>query len=149
MDALTPEEKFQARYRMGLSVDLTLRMVRLYTKVMDRDLTKAIVMLALSRAGVQHIEGDAPHDANGAVDDSLRKPIGISALARSLALPKETVRRHVNALVEGGHATRMPDGKIFVLAEDLDNAEFLAIVQDSMVSLRRLMRAVEASGDAI
>jgi DNA-binding IclR family transcriptional regulator len=72
------------------------------------------------------------------------EPIGISELARALAVPKATVHRHVQTLVRHGLArqepatTRYAAGvKLFILGERLrERFDILPIARDELIRLR-------------
>src|SRR4051794_27332065 len=73
-----------------------------------------------------------------------REPVGISDLARALAVPKATVHRHVQTLLRHGFAlqetatTRYSAGiKLFILGERLrERFDVLPIARDELVRLR-------------
>jgi len=72
------------------------------------------------------------------------EPIGISELARTLAVPKATVHRHVQTLLRHGLArqepatTRYAAGvKLFILGERLrERFDILPIARDELIRLR-------------
>jgi DNA-binding IclR family transcriptional regulator len=72
------------------------------------------------------------------------EPLGISELARALAMPKATVHRHVRTLVRHGFArqevatTRYAAGiKLFILGERLrERFDMLALARDELIRLR-------------
>src|SRR5690242_2818026 len=72
------------------------------------------------------------------------EPIGISELARALAVPKATVHRHVQTLVRHGFAkqepatTRYAAGiKLLILGERLrERFDILPIARDELIRLR-------------
>jgi hypothetical protein len=130
------------RIRLSHGVDYVLRLMRIYTDMMDGDVVRAIIFLAAARAGTQHLKTDFRPTKSGFVDDALRRPISISALARSLGLPNETVRRHVNALVAAGYAARTPGGGVIVTSHDLDRPDVQEAVGKNVTNLERLTRAL-------
>lgn len=73
----------------------------------DLELNDTILLLAILQANVAQITADRELQARyGALDalpeDELRRPISVSALAASLGLPFETVRRRLGRLAKAG-----------------------------------------------
>ncbi len=142
-----PEETLDApgfddRVKMGLCVDYVLRLMRNYTEMTDGDPTRALVLLAVTRAGTQHLNEPREGLVRGFIGDEQRRSVSIAALARSLALPAETVRRHIHALVSDGYVSASKGG-VVVLAKNLDKPAILAAMQDSRIALQRLERALK------
>ncbi|MFC3068269.1 hypothetical protein [Phenylobacterium soli] len=80
----------------------------------DGDLLEPLVFAAIVQANIAPSRNQPERkrlDAAGeALPDEIRRPISIYAVANSLALPYETVRRRVLALVEAGRCVLTPDG---------------------------------------
>jgi predicted ArsR family transcriptional regulator len=66
-----------------------------------------LVFTAIRAANVQHIVNAVPEANRDIVRDSNRRPVSIAAIAASMRLPYETVRRHVAKLVRDGKCIRV------------------------------------------
>jgi hypothetical protein len=73
--------------------------------------------------------------------DSARRPISILAVANSLGMPYETVRRHVNQLVKEGRCAKMKGGVVFPASRVGTPASDAAVVEN-MDSVRRFSRTL-------
>jgi DNA-binding Lrp family transcriptional regulator len=73
----------------------------------DGDLMSGLVFTAIRAANVQHIVNAVPEANRDIVPDSNRRPVSIAAIAASMRLPYETVRRHVAKLVREGKCIRV------------------------------------------
>jgi hypothetical protein len=95
-----------------------LRLVRLATDVAEGDLEGYLIYLAVVCAGIERIPRDpalsrrfAEHTA---VPDNLRTPVSRRAIAESLGIPRETVRRKIAELIAQGHLLERSGGVIAV-----------------------------------
>lgn len=83
----------------------------------DGDIVKAIIFLAVTQANVRHIDEAAGPQAgwtelDNPPPDNLRRPVSAGAVAVTLGLPKETVRRKVRELVSARFCALAPGGVI-------------------------------------
>lgn len=94
---------------------------------------RGIFFLAILRASGD-VLADWPNAARSTADSG---GISINALSQSLHRPFETVRRHVNALIDAGLCARTPSGVVVptALREDEDVAALLVHLHDSLVWL--------------
>jgi hypothetical protein len=136
---LTP---FIARHHMSLGADYALRLIGLFTDIFDGDVVLAVVFIAAAQAGTQHLR-HAPNSAaklsGGLFPDEARRPISISALARSLSLPVETTRRHVIKLVEKGFAVRSDQGGVLVTSAILGREAVQQAIQSNAINIKQLI----------
>lgn len=84
----------------------------------DRDLLDPLILTAILEANQAVVRHDPSlaqvyGDAYTAVPDELRRPISINALAKSLRMPFESVRRRVRVWLQTGVCVQRPDG-VFV-----------------------------------
>ena len=155
MEDAKRDEVSTDRIRLSYGVDYVLRLMRIYTDMMGGDPVRGLIFLAAARAGTQHLDTGFRPTRTGFVSDALRRPVSISALARSLGLPHETVRRHVIGLVAAGYASRTARGGVIVTSEHLNQPHIQEAVQANIINLERLNRSLRTtprrlapSGDA-
>ncbi|WP_430421818.1 hypothetical protein [Phenylobacterium sp.] len=105
-----------------------------------------ILLIFIAGANIQHLATPGTDAASDeVVDDALRQPIPVFALARGMSLPAETVRRHVNGLVEQGLCQRDHRG-VFVPAAVLRSPALTEHRARNLVSLQRLFAALRRAG---
>ena len=117
---------FVKRHHLNLGADYALRLIRIFTDVFDGDVSLALVFIAAAQMGTQHLRanGDYFDQLEGEFfPDHLRRPVSVSALARSLGLPIETTRRQVVRLATSGYALRTEQGGVIVTSEVLRREE--------------------------
>ncbi len=81
------------------------------------DLTQTLVLYALMCSNVAHLPYASPEALRVArgldsLDEGLRRPVSVNALAASLRMPFETARRKLQALEAQGLCLRVPGGLI-------------------------------------
>jgi DNA-binding transcriptional ArsR family regulator len=106
---LTKEQTAIATAAMGF----LLAGVRLMRDFWSGDLLKGLVFTAIWTANVKHVTNTS-RAAPSMLPDSLRQPVSVLAISRSLRLPYETVRRHADVLVREGLAERAGRQGVFV-----------------------------------
>ncbi len=117
---------FVKRHHLSLGADYALRLIRIFTDLFDGDMNRALVFIAAAQAGTEHLRerGDNVELVSGEFfPDEMRRPVSVSALARSLGIPVETTRRHVVQLAETGFARRTGSGGVIVTSEVLAREE--------------------------
>ena len=144
MHWLTPAQAVEARIRLNIGIDYALRLMLIYTELSQGDPVRALVFISAARACTQHLPTDHPLSSTGYLDDALRRPVSVSAVARSLSLPVETVRRHIIALEKVGLLSRTKGGGVMVTSEHLDTPEVEAAVKANVTSMNRLQRSLAA-----
>ena len=110
---------------------------------------RATILCAIVAANVQHITRSAEmtwrYARRGEVlPDSERRPVNMNSLAASLAIPWETARRHVHALIDDGLCVKV-DGGVVVPAKILlseRTAPFGATLKDSFWRMVRQLKAI-------
>lgn len=127
---------------------------------MEREFLDALVILAIVQANVGPVAGDpdlqrAYADYDSPPPDALRRPVSISAVAQSLKLPYETVRRRVSQLADEPGFELTPQG-VLVSQEMLNTpAHHAAIVtnyeliRDFYLRLRALGVLDEVAASAV
>lgn len=81
----------------------------------DHDLLDGLILLAIGQANVEHLDREPdPRDQHGDIDDppseTALRPITVNALAATLRLPFETVRRRVGRLSSTGDCVLVKRG---------------------------------------
>jgi DNA-binding Lrp family transcriptional regulator len=108
----------------------------------DRDLTDNLIVLAIVQANLSLIMADPELQrryatAEAPPPDELRRPISINAVAASLRLPFETVRRRVMHLAEKGLCDITPRGLV-VPQREVAAPEHVALLQANFLAVRDL-----------
>ena len=109
---------------------------------LDRDFLDALILLAVVQANVAPISRDPDlNRAYGGYDepppDELRRPVSINAVAHSLRLPYETVRRRIVRMARAG-ACDLGDQGVIVPARELASPQHLAAMMAIWEQIRRL-----------
>ena len=84
-------------------------------------------------------------DLDGLPPDDVRRPVSASALARSLSLPFETVRRRMARLCATGWCAATPEGLV-VPAQSLSSLAHVSAVHSNLAMLREAYRRLVAVG---
>lgn len=108
----------------------------------DRDFHDALILLAVVQANVAPLMRDrdaqrAYSAADAPPPDELRRPVSVSAIAHSLRLPYETVRRRLLRLARTGACEIFPEG-VIVPARELASPEHTAALIAVWEQLRQL-----------
>jgi DNA-binding Lrp family transcriptional regulator len=114
------------------------------------DVIDCLLFSAIIEANVAHVRKDPALQAayatmNTPVPDDLRRPISISALAHSLRLPFETVRRRIGHMVEAGDCVILPKG-VVVTRAILMKPEIQMMAGMQYARLRELYLDLRAEG---
>jgi hypothetical protein len=106
-------DQFPANIRalLRVGVEFLLRSIELFAETSGNDFVSGVIFTAIWTANVMHITNSQTNTAYGGIDDippdELRRPVSVLALANSLNLPYETVRRYANKLVRDGLCLRI------------------------------------------
>lgn len=130
----------------GLIVcEALLRLCRLITDHFDCDIECFVCYLAVVSANLGRmmrsqdlVSDDAPPP------DEDRLPVSRRAIAASVGLPRETVRRKVIELIEKGHLVEVRGG-LKAVAPVLEHADNLQIVLGAIRSFERAVAELRAS----
>lgn len=139
--AFDPENP-PVRLVVRLSSDYVLRLAEPIGQYIG-DLVTGLVMMDTIHANTEHLPdtegGDPDGDWTpaGFVPDELRRPVRPAALAERLGIPQETVRRHLQRLVDDNRCERMENG-YRVPATVLARAPFIQYMLDNQSHLYRL-----------
>ncbi|MCP3733426.1 Lrp/AsnC family transcriptional regulator [Sphingomonas sp. RP10(2022)] len=127
--------------------DLLMSSARVWARVHDGDVTTVFVFCTILSANLAYLGYDSPLAAAAAAGDdggaALRRPISAHAIAESMSLPYETVRRRVVAMTATGMLVRERSGLV-VPAEALRQPAAVAAMHEGRCLLEAL-RAVLVS----
>lgn len=130
------------RHISRLSADYLLRAIAELAGVFDGDILLGVIFLALSRSSIEY-QGPGLRNPNaqadGLVPDTARRPISTLALANSMGMPRETVRRHVNRLVELGYCERDADRRLMVTEAVMRRPEMVGMIRANRRHLERVL----------
>lgn len=104
------------------------------------DFVRAIIVMTIMQANLQHLNREMIDAEAGVPDDRLR-PISALAIANSLGVPRETVRRHIHRLAEAGVCRRVTGGYI-VPETVLNRPEQQAQLAETYQHLRTFIAAL-------
>ncbi|NBB16571.1 hypothetical protein GVN21_14505 [Caulobacter sp. SLTY] len=112
------------------------------------DLTSAIIYTAVVQANIREVWNDPVLNrqyADVAPPNALRRPISISAIAASLNLPREMVRRHVGRMLDSGAMVKK-DGGVIVPVETVDSPVGLEAMRLLHAAARRFVQSMRKAG---
>lgn len=135
----------QVRAIMRLLGDYILRTVDAVTSL-GRDFVSGLLLLGVFRANTEHVRGaGVGREGDGLLEDSLRRPVSVAALAARLRLPAETVRRHTRELVEQGLCARVSGGLVISTAV-VAKPHTMALIDENFSDLSRMFAALAQLG---
>lgn len=141
---------------IGIGATFCVRLIVNYAKLCENDLVAATIFLSVALGSTQHLrnlpisdtEFDGPFHK-----DELRRPVSISAIARSINLPIETVRRKCLRLQDLDMIEKTKRGHVIVSSRILARPEVEAIVTDGLAAMRvfveQVRRRTLATGDEL
>ena len=138
-----PEEaSAQERQISRLSADYVLRTIAELAGLFDGDILMGVIFLAMFRASVENagpgLRNPRAFD-DGVVPDSARRPITTLALANSLNMPRETVRRYVNRLIDLGFCARDAERRLMVTEAMARRPEVVGLIRANRRHLDRVL----------
>ncbi len=129
-----------------LATDYLLRATASLNLALDGDLTMGLVFLAVVQANARPGEPPAPAQGDAPLTcDDKRQPVSGSALATTLNIPAETVRRKVQALIAGGYLRRM-NGGLVAPSDALARPEVQRMIRANYLNLCRLFSELRGLG---
>jgi hypothetical protein len=116
----------------------------------DRHLLDTLLAGVIVQANTARVRREADLQiayarAEDSVPDEMRRPVSINAVAASLHLPFETVRRRVNGLIARGEVV-VVDGGLVVPGALLRSPQYLAAAFAGYGRLQRFYRDLDAAG---
>ncbi len=134
-----------------VTADFFLRYADLMAQRFDGSFQRGIIFLAVVQANVAHLshlseESLRYAELDSPPPDTVRRPAPINAIASSLSLPYETVRRHIHALIEDGHCVKVRGKGVIVPARVLESEENTLALRRSYEYLRNMMGILRRAG---
>lgn len=130
------------RLVMRLSSDYLLRLADPITLYVG-DLVTGLVLMDVIHANTEHLpdseggEADAGWSPTGFVPDDQRKPVRPTTLSERLGIPPETVRRHIQRLLDSDRCERRENG-ILIPSRVLARDPFVQYMMDNQSHLHRM-----------
>ncbi len=138
------------RTLLRLTDQFVLRSLDTTTHLHGDDLLKSIVYSMIWSVNVRHITRSVTNSAYGQIEqlppDSMREPVSAHALAASLRLPYETVRRAAAKLVAEGICVRVPKRGLIVPAAALNTPQTFESIRRNHVGILRFLSDLERLG---
>jgi DNA-binding IscR family transcriptional regulator len=144
-DSLIPiEARVAGRLTVGFVLDIA-DLGRLDAPMLD-----ALLFAAVIDANVNRFNRDAALQAaharlDAAPPDELRRPVSINALAASLRIPFETVRRHINQLVRQNLVVSAANG-VYVPTEVVATPQFTTAMRGRYERVFRFYNDLRTTG---
>ena len=148
--AETPPSTVDARLSTRMAFEFVLRTLVTAADANGGEIVPTVILMCIVAANTSHLNDrhgasakfrdleDLPQDAD-------RRPISVLALSKSLGMPFETTRRHVNALIARGACVRVPGGVIAPTAL-ITSAPNMRVALVVAASARRFARDLKRAG---
>lgn len=135
---------------MRLAIGAILRAVEMVNREYAGDITAALVFASVVEANVGHLATSPDSKAQLATlvrlpPDEMRRPVTGVALAATLGIPNETVRRKIKGLIDQGLLVRV-DGGLIVPTEVMAGDRMTRLTRASFLNLRRLFVQLQRIG---
>jgi len=137
------------RFVNRLGVDLFIRTAVALAEIFDGDALRGLIFVTTAHLNVSHLNSPRvlnPLASEGLFPDSLRRPASAYAVAKFLGLPRETVRRHLLALVDTGFCARVEDNGYVVMSETLRSPSIIRFAKFVQGQTMTVVEDLAASG---
>lgn len=137
------------RFVNRLGLDLFIRTAVALADLFEGDALRGLVFVATAHLNVSHLNRPRvlnPLATEGLFPDSLRRPTSAYAVAKFLGLPRETVRRHILALVQADYCTRASDNGYVVMSDTLRRPEIIRLARFVQKQTMSVVEDLAASG---
>lgn len=149
-DLPKPDLPKNVRLKGVLVCDSLLRLFKISTTNFGGDLESFAVYLAVVSASVQAVFRDpltrALYSGATPVPDDLRRAASRRAIAESVGLPRETVRRKIASLIASGHLVAEGDG-VLPKGPILEHGGNLQFVLDVLAEIERVSVALRRADE--
>jgi hypothetical protein len=144
------DTELKERVAVRMAIGAILRAVEMVNREYGGDITAALVFASVVEANVGHLATNPESTARLATlvrlpPDEMRRPVTGVALAATLGIPNETVRRKVKGLIESGLLVRV-DGGLIVPTEIMASEKMTRLTRASFINLRRLFLQLRRIG---
>jgi hypothetical protein len=120
-----------------------LRTIDTMTVGQHDNMITALIFTAIWTANVRHITQGGENTLYGGIDDvppdGIRRPVSVMAVANSLRMPYETVRRHAQALIEAGECVRVDKRGLVVPSAVFDKPKYRVAIRDGYPLLLKFL----------
>jgi hypothetical protein len=135
------------------SVEYMLRILRNLGPIFNFDYECMIIALSVSLSNIQHLVASpellAPYASLDAIiPDDLQRPVTRAAITRASGLPRETVRRKVQAMITAGVLITDARGGVRVKPGLFASEAFVRAIERNETDVRRLVRQLGAENRA-
>jgi hypothetical protein len=145
-----PQAPANVRAVVRVGTEFFTRSIDSLAKFIGDDLIKALVYNAVWTANVKHITTSAANTEFGGMDalppDDQRRPVSVLAVANSLRIPYETVRRTAQAMIKSGVCERVGNKGLIVPSRIHDQQNAREAVRSSLPSLLRFLADLKRAG---
>jgi hypothetical protein len=138
------------RIMSRLAMDYVISMYSAILRGSPHDPLDTLILCTVAVANVAHLNSDPELSrAYGGVDQpeplEIKRPLSRNAVALSLGMPYETVRRRIEKLLAGGALTEV-DGGLVSVNEEARPEMVLAMAEANATLMRRLVRNMRDQG---
>ncbi len=146
------DESLPANVRavMRLTTDFFVYSAEMLSRTFDDNFVAGVIFTAIWTSNVRHITNSDANLEFGGIDDlppdSMRRPISVLALANSLHIPYETVRRTANRLVRDGACIRVGAEGLIVPRAVLEEDRFKKTVAALLPRVHRFLADLQRVG---
>lgn len=137
------------RFVNRLGVDLFIRTAVALAEIFNGDALRGLIFVTTAHLNVSHLNSPRvlnPLASDGLFPDALRRPTSAYAVAKFLGLPRETVRRHLLALVDTGFCTRVDDNGYVVMSDTLRSPVIIRFAKFVQGQTMTVVEDLAASG---
>lgn len=118
-----------------------IKSLSLVNDVHHGDAVEALIFTAIWTANISHIRGQESFN-EAPIPEDLRRPVTVARLAQLVGIPPETVRRHVNRMLEAGMCRRVGRKGVIVPEAVFLRPEMVTAAKEQYLATRQLHRTL-------
>jgi len=130
--------------------EMVMNAIDLLGRLHENDFLYAVIFTTIWTTNVHHITATTDNVKYGALlelpPDEARRPVTVHAVASSLRIPYETVRRYANKMVKNGSAVRVGNKGLIVPRERLAVPSGIDATRDGYNQVERTVAALHRAG---